>query len=150
MTFSPLRNYAGTQHVLGAPSLFFHPVNGNAYVSVIEQISGVRQDLVIYRLPGGTSVWEEVKRYRGTIDSIGQFAFGSAGIGQGGNMIVVASLKIPGMPPTTTTGFQGGWLREIGIDAPYPPLAVAADVTALLERIQQLEAQIDLIHSATV
>jgi hypothetical protein len=116
--FQPLRNYAGTQHVLGAPSLFVHP-NGNIYAAVIEQINGLHQDLAIYRLPSGGSAWTEVKRYRGTIDSEQQFAFGSAVIGPGGNMIVVTSLIIPGVPKVTTTGFVGGWIRELGIDAPY-------------------------------
>lgn len=138
MTFQPIRNYIGTQHVLGAPSLFVHP-NGNIYVSVIEQISGVRQDLAIYRLPSGGDTWEQVKRYQGTIDSQAQFAFGSAVIGAGGNMVVVSSLIIPGVPKVTTTGFVAGWIREIGIDAPY---STEADFSALAALVHQLEQTI--------
>jgi hypothetical protein len=135
MTFLPIKNYSGYQHVLGANGIFFHP-NGNAYIAVCEQKSGIRQNLSIYRLPSGSSAWELVREYQGTIDSQAQITYGGVGIGPGGNMLVVTSLVLVGVPKVTTTGFVGAWVREFGIDEPYN---LSSGNTALEARIAALE-----------
>ena len=55
-------------------------------------------------------------------------------------MLVGTSLIIPGAPRVTQTGFQGCWLRELNIDAPYPLLSVLeARILALETQVTQLE-----------
>ncbi|SRR5258706_14411320 len=117
--FTPITDYSGYQHVLGANAMCVHPGNGNIYLSVIEQHNGVHQDLSIYRLPAGTSVWQLVYRYYGAIDAESQIAFGSMVIGKGGNMIVAMVLVPKNTPHVTTTGFQAVWTRELAVDAPW-------------------------------
>lgn len=124
MPFTPLTNYAGYQHILMAGANFIHPGNGNVYFSACEQQGGVKQNLSIYRIIAGTTTPQLVKRYLGTVDSSAQITYGSAVIGPGGNMWVATSLIIPGMPKITTTGFQGSFILETGIDDPYPTLGM--------------------------
>ena len=122
MTFEPLIDYAGYEHVLFAGAQFVHPGNGNVYYAACEKRSGAEQNLSIYRVRSGTNARELVKRYRGTIDSVAQITYGNCLIGASGHMLVATSLIIPGAPRVTQTGFQGCWIRELNIDDPYPTL----------------------------
>lgn len=118
--FQPIKpDYRDVQHVLGSTGLAVHPVTGDAFATFIEQMSGVHQDLVIYKLAAGAGEWTEFMRWHGTIDSAAQFAFGSVGIGKGGSLIVTTSLVIPGFKNISKTGFVGGWLRVPGAQPPY-------------------------------
>lgn len=137
MPFQPFRDYTGFNHVLMAGGVWVHPGNGNIYACACEQRSGVQQDLAVYRLAAGTTVWEEVKRYAGTVASAAQVTFGSAAIGQGGALFVATSLIIPGAAKMTTTGFQGCWIREPNIDAPWS--VVGATDPALRTTIETLQ-----------
>ncbi len=119
MPFQPLANYTGYNHVLGASACFVHPGNGNIYFTACEQVSGTHQNLSVYRMVAATGAIELVRRYEGTIDSPSQITMGGAVIGQGGALIVATSLVIPGVPKVTGTGWQGSWIREPGIDAPW-------------------------------
>lgn len=122
MPFQPLANYQGYQHVLMAGATFVHPGNGNVYFCACEQQAGIKQNLSVYRVLAGAVSPQLVKRYYGTVDSQAQITYGSAVIGPGGNMWVATSLVIPGMPKVTTTGFQGSFILEVGIDESYPTL----------------------------
>ncbi len=119
MPFQPLTNYAGMNHILAAAPTFIHPETGTAYAVACEQRKGAQQDLSVYRMLEGGNAWQLVKRYRGTVDSAGHITMGGAVIERTGNMLVATSLIIPGAPKITTTGFQGCWIREQGIDAPW-------------------------------
>ncbi len=122
MPFQPLTDYTGYQHILMAGAQFVHPGNGNVYFAVCEQQSGAKQNLSIYRILAGQVVPQLVKRYLGMVDSAGQITYGGAVIGPGGNMWIATSLIIPGAKRVTTTGFQGSFILEMGIDDPYPTL----------------------------
>lgn len=141
MPFSPLTNYQNYDHVLGAGATFVHPGNANIYFCACEKQTGARQNLSVYRIVAGNDAPELVKRYVGTIDSQAQITYGSAVIGSGGNMIVATSLIIPGVPKVTTTGFVGCWIREMGIDAPYPTLG------ALEQRLTAIETALGNLGS---
>lgn len=142
MTFEPLIDYAGYEHVLFAGAQFVHPGNGNVYYAACEKVRGAEQNLSIYRVRAGTNARELVKRYRGTVDSVAQITYGGCVIGASGHMLVATSLIIPDAPRVTTTGFQGCWLRELNIDAPYPLLSV------LESRILALETQVVELQNA--
>lgn len=120
MPFQPLANYTGYNHVLFAGATFVHPGNGNIYFCACEQVSGIHQNLSVYRMLATTAQIELVKRYQGgASDSPAQITMGAAVIGQGGGMIVATSLIIPGVPQVTGSGWQGSWIREPNIDAPW-------------------------------
>ncbi len=88
-------------------------------ISTLRPVSGTHQNLSVYRMVAATGAIELVRRYEGTIDSPSQITMGGAVIGQGGALIVATSLVIPGVPKVTGTGWQGSWIREPGIDAPW-------------------------------
>jgi hypothetical protein len=120
MPFQPLTNYQNYNHVLFAGASFVHPGNGNVYFCACEQVGGVHQDLSVYRMIAQTGAIELVKRYHGgASDSPSQITMGSAVIAQGGAMFVATSLVIPDVPKVTVTGWQGSWIREPNIDAPW-------------------------------
>lgn len=124
MPFQPLTDYKNYEHILMAGAVFCHPANGNIYFCACEKESGAKQNLSVYRIIAGTITPQLVKRYYGTVDSLAQFTYGSVVIGPGGNMWVATSLIIPGAPKVTTTGFQGSFILETGIDIPYPTLGM--------------------------
>ena len=142
MPFQPLAPYAGYKHVLLAGACFVHPGNGNVYYAACELVQGVEQNLSIYRIRTGSNTPELVKRYLGTVDSEAQITYGSCVIGASGHMLVATSLIIPGVPRVTQTGFQGCWIRELNVDAPYPLLSV------LEARIMALELQVIELQTA--
>lgn len=117
MALAPLRNYAGTEHVLQAGADFVHPGDGSYWFSANEKMgSGSAQDFVIYRAPeGGAPV--EVKRYVGGVDSLSQFTDGSVFIDRTGALVVGVSTTLPGSP--TVTGFEGVWERIPGFSVPW-------------------------------
>jgi hypothetical protein len=134
MTFQPITNYAGFNHVPVAGAVWIHPGNGNAYCCACEKDAAKRQDLSVYRMRRGAAVWELVTRYEGTEDSANQITMGGAAIEQDGALLVVTSLIIPNVPKVTTEGFQGVWIREPHVDEPWsdragepgqrPPVAI--------------------------
>jgi hypothetical protein len=115
MTFTPLTNYAGYNHILQAGAHWTHK-NGNTYCCACEQKGGAKQNLSVYRMRPGGSAWELVKRYLGTVDSAGHITMGGASIEQDGSLLVSTSLIIPGAEKVTTTGFVGCWIREPNVD----------------------------------
>lgn len=117
--FTPLRNYAGHEHVLNALPTFAHQ-NGNLYGIAIEKQAGVRQNLTVYRKRPGASAAEQVHRFVGGVDSAAQIAAGGCAILPNGSLEVWASAVPMGIPPITKTGFVGGWWDPIpGIDDPW-------------------------------
>lgn len=145
MPFQPLANYTGYNHVLFGGACFVHPGNGNVYFCACEQHDGIHQNLSVYRYVAATGVIEHVKTYfGGATDSPSQITMGGAVIGQGGAMFVATSLVIPGAPKVTTTGWQGSWIREPGIDEPW------GESSGLAAAIAQLQQQIDALKSASV
>lgn len=138
MSFQPFINYAGYQHVLQAGAHWTHP-NGNTYACVCEQLAGAQQNLSVYRMrPGGAS-WELVRRYRGTIDSQKHITMGGASIEPSGALLVSTSLIPVGVPYLTKEGFQGVWIREPNVDAPYA-------IGDLSVRMEQVEAEINRLQ----
>lgn len=119
MTFQPLTNYAGYNHIPVAGAVWFHPKNGNAYCCACEKDPSRRQDLSVYRMRKGAASWQLVKRYEGGQASEQQVTMGGAAIDQDGSLLVVTSLIIPGAPYITTEKFQGSWIREPNIDEPW-------------------------------
>lgn len=120
MSFQPLINYAGYEHVLNALPCFIHPDNGNVYGIAIEKQGGVRQNLSVYRVRPGSDVRELAHRYVGGIDSAAQIAAGGCLILPDGSLSVWASAVPMGVPPITKTGFVGGFWPPIpNIDDPY-------------------------------
>jgi hypothetical protein len=119
MTFQPLTNYAGYEHVLNAAPCCIHPINGNLYGCAVEKQSGIRQNLSIYRVRPGAHVRELVKRYVGGVDSLAQIAQGGCVIHQDGSLEVWASAIPPSAPNVTKTGFQGVWDRIPDVDEPW-------------------------------
>jgi len=118
--FTPLRNYAGFEHILNAIPTFAHQ-NGNVYGVAIEKQAGVRQLATIYRVRPGSNVAEEVHRYvGGGIDSAAQIAAGGCVIDPTGALHTWASAVPIGNPSITKTGFVGGFWEPIpGIDDPW-------------------------------
>lgn len=119
MTFLPIANYSGHNHVLQVGAHWTHPTSGYTYACACEQKSGARQNLSVYRMKPGGVAWEHVKTYFGTIDSEGHITMGGASIEPSGAMLVTTSLIIKGAQKVTTTGFQGCWVRKAGVDDPY-------------------------------
>lgn len=134
MTFQPIANYAGYNHVLLAGANWTHPGNGNTYCCACEQLSGVKQNLSVYRMPPGGDAWEHVETFEGTVDAVAQITMGAASIEPDGSLLVETSLIIKDAPRVTKTGFQGCWVRLPKKDDPYTLPAV------LLARIAMLES----------
>lgn len=138
MTFQPIADYHSYNHILQAGAHWTHQ-NGNTYCCVCEQKAGARQNLCVYRMRPGADVWELVRRYQGTIDSLGHITMGGASIEPSGDMLVTTSLIIPGAQKVTSTGFEGCWIREANIDEPWSggggiDSAVEARIAALEAR----------------
>jgi hypothetical protein len=121
MTFTPLIDYAGYEHVLNAMPCFVHPGNGNLYGIAIEKRGGTRQNLSVYRVRPGNPAREHVYTYRGGgIDAQTQIAAGGCVILQDGSLQVWASADPVGGSPITQTGFVGGFWEPIpGVDDPW-------------------------------
>lgn len=131
MTFQPLTNYSGYEHVLNALPCFVHPANGNLYGIAIEKQAGVRQNLSVYRVRPGANARELVHRFVGGIDSAAQIAAGGCIVHPDGSLEVWASAVPMGIPPITKTGFVGGfWPRIPDVDDPYT-LGVGSALTLL-------------------
>lgn len=138
--FQPLASYNGYQHILMAGATFVHPGNGSVYFCACEQRAGAKQDLSVYRIVGGGSTPELVRRYQGTVDSQAHITYGSAVIGQGGALIVATSLILPGAERITGTGFQGCWIRESGVDEAWGPWLTENRLGAIEQRLLTIEA----------
>jgi hypothetical protein len=138
-TFTPLRDYTGYHHVLGASACFVHPLNGNIYFWACEQKAGKQQNLTIYREMGSTQEWQTVVTFQGTVDADSFIERGGCVIGQGGALIVATTLQPKGVPYVTTTGFQGVRCRIPKIDEPWSMGLIAAQVAALNQRVLVLE-----------
>lgn len=139
VTWTPLRNYAGYEHVLGAGVGCVHPGNGNIYIWACEKQGGTRQNLAIYRELGTTMEWQHVVSFDGGVDSESQITPGSMWIGQGGALIVATSLIPKGVEHVTQTGFQGVRCRIPGVDAPWGEGALYKRIAALEARVAALE-----------
>lgn len=118
MSFEPLVNYAGYEHVLNAVPCFVHN-NGNMYGVAVEKVGGVQQNLSVYRTRPGSTHRELVHRYVGGVDSRAQIAAGGCVILRDGTLEVWASAVPPLQPDTTDTGFQGVFARIPNVDAPW-------------------------------
>lgn len=139
--WTPLANYAGANHVLGAGACCIHPKNGNQYFWDCVQWSGARQNLNIYRVVAKTDTWEHVVTFEGTKDAERGFERGQCFIGQGGALIVATTMTPKDVPYVTTTGFQGVRCRIPGIDEPWS-MAGAAD-PALAAEVAELRKLAD-------
>lgn len=150
--WTPLADYSGANHVLGAGLCFVHPGNGNLYGWDCVQISGARQNLNIYRIVAKTGAREKVVTFEGTIDAERGFERGQCVIAQGGALWVATTMTPKGVPHVTVTGFQGVYCRIPTIDEPWglalQPPDYAAQVDALAEDVAQLRAQIDALETA--
>lgn len=133
MSFQPLVNYAGYEHILNAAICFVHPGNGNAYGCAIEKKGGIEQNLSVYRVRPGANERELVHRWVGGVDSAAQIAQGGCVIHEDGSLEAWASAVPPADPKLTKTGFQGVWDRVPGKDDPY------LLQSAILSRIAALE-----------
>jgi len=140
MSFQPLVNYAGYEHVLNALPTFVHPTNGNLYGVAIEKQGGTRQNLSVYRVRPGSHTCELVKRWVGGIDSKAQIAAGGCVILQDGSLEVWASAVPVIIPPVTKTGFEGVWDRVPNVDEPWsgtstPPAPAGSGGVVLLPSV---------------
>lgn len=120
-TWTPIRNYADTYHVLGAGACFVHPTSGNVYFYACEKVDGTHQNLVIYRLVTATGNMEKVHTFTDGIDSQGFIDRGGCVINRDGALVVATSLQHKGVAydPKQTTGFQGVWAIIPGVDEPW-------------------------------
>ena len=140
MSFQPLVNYSGYEHVLNALPTFVHPTNGNLYGVAIEKQGGTRQNLSVYRVRPGSHTCELVKRWVGGIDSKAQIAAGGCVILQDGSLEVWASAVPVVIPPVTKTGFEGVWDRVPNVDEPWsgtstPPAPAGSGGVVLLPSV---------------
>jgi hypothetical protein len=145
MTWMPLTNYTGYEHVLNAIPCCVHPINGTLYGCAIEKRGDIQQDLSIYRVRRGATERELVKRFLGGKDADTQIAMGGCMLLQDGSLEVWASLDPIGAS-VTKTGFQGMWTRLPGIDAPWG----GADIGALAQHLADVEAVMHLTQDAGV
>lgn len=152
MTFTPLRNYAGYHHVLGAAPCFVHLKNGNVYYWACEQKAGKQQNLTIYREVVKTGAWETVVTFRGTFDAESFIERGGCVIDQTGALRVATTLTPKGVPWVTGTGFQGVRCIIPDVDEPWsldssggagndPRVdALVSQLGALGQQVSQLQA----------
>lgn len=117
--WTPLADYSGANHVLGAGCCCVHPGNGNQYFWDCVQWDGPRQDLNIYRLVAKTGAWEHVVTFEGVEDAVRGFERGQVQIGMGGALIIGTTLIPKGVPYVTKQGFQGMRCRIPNIDDPW-------------------------------
>jgi hypothetical protein len=137
--WTPLANYTGANHVLGAGCCFIHPANGNQYFWDCVQWDGPKQDLNIYRLVAKTQAWEHVVTFEGTKDAERGFERGQVWIGQGGALIVATTMTPKGVPYVTRTGFQGVRCRIPNIDEPWGDVGLGLRLTAIETRLKLIE-----------
>src|SRR5258707_6914080 len=101
--WTPLADYHGAHHVVGAGACCIHLKNGNQYFWDCVQISGAHQNLNIYRLVAKTGAWEKVVTFEGVKDAEAGFERGQCFIGQGGALIIGTTMTPKAVPYVTET-----------------------------------------------
>lgn len=138
--WTPMANYAGAHHVLGAGACFVHPGNGNIYFWDCVQVDGPRQNLTIYRLVAKTGAWEKVVTFEGAKDAERGFERGQVQIGQGGALWVGTTMIPKDVPHVTEEGFQGVRCRIPNVDEPWGDTGLAARFAAIEQRLTRIES----------
>lgn len=139
-TFTSFRDYSTYHHVLGAGIGDIHLLNGNIYYWACEQLSGAKQNLVIYREMGRTLEWQHVVTFAGTVDAKSFIERGGCKIGQGGALLVATTLQPLGVEydHDKQTGFVGVRCRIPGIDQPWSMM----DAAEIIRRFNDIDARL--------